>query len=45
LASGGMEKCTAIVEKTAHMLCDFLNENKWRYWFFLEIELSYSIII
>ncbi|MCJ7803616.1 MAG: C-GCAxxG-C-C family protein, partial [Desulfobacterales bacterium] len=28
LASGGMEKCTAIVEKTAHMLCDFLNENK-----------------
>ena len=26
LASGGMEKCTAIVEKTAHMLCDFLSK-------------------
>jgi len=28
LASGGMEKCTKIVEKTAQMLCDFLNEIK-----------------
>jgi C_GCAxxG_C_C family probable redox protein len=26
LASGGMEKCAAVVEKTAGMLCDFLNE-------------------
>ncbi len=26
LASGGMEKCAAVVEKTARMLCDFLNE-------------------
>jgi C_GCAxxG_C_C family probable redox protein len=28
LASGGMEKCKAIVEKTAGMLCNFINENK-----------------
>ncbi|OGP96282.1 MAG: hypothetical protein A2157_18560 [Deltaproteobacteria bacterium RBG_16_47_11] len=28
LASGGMEKCAAIVEKTAQMLCDFFNEIK-----------------
>ena len=28
LASGGMEKCGKIVEKTAGMLCDFINENK-----------------
>ena len=28
LASGGMEKCTKIVEKTAGMLCDFINEVK-----------------
>ena len=28
LASGGMEKCTKIVEKTAGMLCDFINEFK-----------------
>jgi len=26
LTSGGMEKCAAVVEKTARMLCDFLNE-------------------
>jgi len=26
LASGGMEKCAKIVEKTAQMLCDFINE-------------------
>jgi C_GCAxxG_C_C family probable redox protein len=26
LASGGMEKCTAIVEKTARMLCEFIKE-------------------
>lgn len=26
LASGGMEKCGKIVEKTARMLCDFLHE-------------------
>ncbi len=26
LASGGMEKCAKIVEKTAQMLCDFLSE-------------------
>ncbi len=26
LTSGGMEKCVAIVEKTAGMLCDFLGE-------------------
>jgi C_GCAxxG_C_C family probable redox protein len=26
LASGGMEKCAAVVEKTAGMLCDFLNQ-------------------
>ena len=26
LASGGMEKCAKIVEKTAQMLCDFVNE-------------------
>jgi hypothetical protein len=26
LASGGMEKCAAVVEKTAAMLCDFLNQ-------------------
>lgn len=26
LASGGMDKCSAIVEKTAGMLCDFINE-------------------
>ena len=29
LASGGMEKCAKIVEKTAQMLCDFVNEMKW----------------
>jgi C_GCAxxG_C_C family probable redox protein len=28
LASGGMEKCAKIVEKTAQMLCDFVNEMK-----------------
>ena len=28
LASGGTEKCTEIVKKTASMLCDFLNEIK-----------------
>jgi hypothetical protein len=28
LASGGMEKCAKIVEKTAQMLCDLLNEIK-----------------
>ncbi len=28
LASGGMEKCAKIVERTAQMLCDFLNETK-----------------
>ncbi len=28
LASGGMEKCARIVEKTAQMLCDFLNKIK-----------------
>jgi len=28
LAAGGMEKCTAIVEKTAGMLCDLLSELK-----------------
>jgi len=28
LASGGMENCAKIVEKTAQMLCDFLNEIK-----------------
>jgi C_GCAxxG_C_C family probable redox protein len=27
LASGGMGKCAALVEKTARMLCDFLKEN------------------
>jgi C_GCAxxG_C_C family probable redox protein len=26
LASGGMEKCAAIVEKTAQMLCDFVKD-------------------
>jgi len=26
LASGGREKCAAIVEKTAHMLCEFIKE-------------------
>jgi C_GCAxxG_C_C family probable redox protein len=26
LASGGMEKCTAIVEKTARMLCELIKE-------------------
>jgi hypothetical protein len=25
-----MEKCTAIVEKTAWMLCDSINEIKWK---------------
>jgi hypothetical protein len=34
LAAGGREKCANLVEKTARMLCDFLNENKWRYWYF-----------
>ena len=28
LTSGGMKKCEAVVEKTAGMLCDFLNEIK-----------------
>jgi hypothetical protein len=28
LASGGMEKCAAIVEKTARMLCEFIHETK-----------------
>jgi len=28
LASGGMERCAKIVEKTAQMLCDFLSEIK-----------------
>ncbi len=28
LTSGGREKCVAIVEKTAQMLCHFLNEIK-----------------
>jgi C_GCAxxG_C_C family probable redox protein len=28
LASGGMEKCAAIVEKTAGMLCEFIHETK-----------------
>ncbi len=28
LASGGMEKCAAVVEKTAGMLCDFLNQER-----------------
>jgi hypothetical protein len=26
LDAGGMQKCTAIVEKTAHMLCEFIKE-------------------
>lgn len=26
LASGGMEKCATIVEKTANILCDFIDE-------------------
>ena len=26
LASGGMEKCSTIVEKTARMLCEFIKE-------------------
>jgi uncharacterized membrane protein len=43
LASGGMEKCAKIVEKTAQMLCDLLNEIKW-YWFFMEIGISCLII-
>ena len=28
LASGGMEKCAKVVERTAQMLCDFVNEMK-----------------
>jgi C_GCAxxG_C_C family probable redox protein len=28
LASGGMEKCSAVVEKTAHRLCNFLHEDQ-----------------
>ena len=28
LAAGGREKCADLVEKTARMLCDSLNENK-----------------
>ena len=28
LASGGMEKCTTIVEKTARMLCKFIAERQ-----------------
>jgi len=28
LASGGMEKCSKVVERTAQMLCDFVNEMK-----------------
>ncbi len=28
LASGGMEKCAAVVEKAAGMLCDFMYETK-----------------
>ncbi len=28
LASGGMEKCAKIVERTAQMLCDFMKETK-----------------
>jgi len=28
LVSGGMKKCASIVEKTAGMLCDFINQNK-----------------
>ncbi len=28
LASGGMEKCVAIVEKTAGMLCNLFHETK-----------------
>lgn len=28
LASGGMEKCATIVEKTAGMLCNFMNDMK-----------------
>jgi hypothetical protein len=34
LAAGGREKCADLVEKTAHMLCDLLYEDKWRYWYF-----------
>ena len=45
LAAGGREKCGDLVEKTAHMLCDLLYEDKWRYWFFIEIKVSYSVII
>ena len=45
LAVGGREKCGDLVEKTAHMLCDLLYEDKWRYWFFIEIKVSYSGII
>ena len=26
LDAGGMEKCATIVEKTAHMLCEFIKE-------------------
>ncbi len=26
LASGGMEKCASMVEKTARMLCNFINK-------------------
>lgn len=28
LASGGMEKCAALIERTAGMLCDFVYETK-----------------
>jgi len=28
LVSGGMEKCAAVVKKTAAMLCDFIDEMK-----------------
>jgi len=28
LAAGGMEKCAKVVERTAQMLCDFVNEMK-----------------
>jgi hypothetical protein len=35
-----MEKCAVIVEKTAGMLCDFLNQVKWSYWYFDGTQLA-----
>lgn len=29
LASGGLERCRSIVEKTAKMLCEFIEEDKF----------------